>query len=60
MFRYFLTDKYTILYFTLQILNLIAMYRSFKEDNKKTAIAFMVILIIFNYIYLSINYAVKW
>lgn len=60
MFRYFLTDKYTILYFTLQILYLIAMYRSFKEDNKKTAIAFMVILIIFNYIYLSINYAVKW
>ena len=60
MFRYFLTDKYTILYFTLQILNLIAMYRSLKEDNKKTAIAFMVILIIFNYIYLSINYAVKW
>lgn len=60
MFRYFLTDKYTILYFTLQILNLIAMYRSFKKDYKKTAIAFMVILIIFNYIYLSINYAVKW
>lgn len=60
MFRYFLTDKYTILYFTLQILNLIAMYRSFKEGYKKTAIAFMVILIIFNYIYLSINYAVKW
>ena len=60
MFRYFLTDKYTILYFTLQILYLIAMYRSFKEDNKKTAIAFMVILIIFNYIYLSIHYAVKW
>ena len=59
MFRYFLTDKYTILYFTLQILNLIAMYRSFKKDYKKTAIAFMVILIIFNYIYLSINYAVK-
>ena len=60
MFRYFLTDKYTILYFTLQILNLIAMYRSFKKGYKKTAIAFMVILIIFNYIYLSINYAVKW
>lgn len=60
MFRYFLTDKYTILYFTLQILYLINMYKSFKEGYKKTAIAFMVILIIFNYIYLSINYAVKW
>lgn len=59
MFRYFLTDKYTILYFTLQILYLITMYRSFKKDYKKTAIAFIVILIIFNYIYLSINYAVK-
>ena len=59
MLRYFLTDKYTILYFTLQILYLIAMYRSFKKDNKKTAIVFMLILIIFNYIYLSIHYVVK-
>lgn len=60
MLRYFLTDKYTILYFTLQILNLIAMYKSFKKGYKKTAIVFMLILIIFNYIYLSIHYVVKW
>lgn len=60
MLRYFLTDKYTILYFTLQILNLIAMYKSFKKGYKKTAIVFMFILIIFNYLYLSINYVVRW
>ncbi len=60
MLRYFLTDKYTILYFTLQILNLIAMYKSLKKGYKKTAIAFMFILIIFNYLYLSINYVVRW
>lgn len=58
--RYFLTDKYTILYFILQIMCLIAMYRSFKKGYKKSAIVFMLILIIFNYLYLSINYVVKW
>ncbi len=60
MFRYFLTDKYTILYFILQIMYLLAMYKSFKKGYEKSAIVFMLILIIFNYFYLSINYVVKW
>lgn len=60
MFRYFLTDKYTILYFILQIMYLLAMYKSFKKGYEKSAIVCMLILIIFNYLYLSINYVVKW
>ncbi|CAG7588493.1 hypothetical protein PEPTYR26121_00830 [Peptoniphilus tyrrelliae] len=60
MFRYFLTDKYTILYFILQIMYLLAMYKSFKKGYEKSAIVFMLILIIFNYLYLSINYVVRW
>lgn len=60
MFRYFLTDKYTILYFILQIMYLLGMYKSFEKGYKKSAIVFMLILIIFNYFYLSINYVVKW
>ncbi|GAA0122304.1 hypothetical protein UT300018_16200 [Clostridium faecium] len=63
--NFLLTDKYTLLYVFLQIIFLFCIVKSSKkgenskEVKNKLTIFYCIILIIFNYIYLSLNYVLK-
>lgn len=58
MMKFLLTDKYTLLYILMQILILISIIRN-SEKYKKTSIISCIILVLFDYVYLSLNYTLK-
>ncbi len=58
--KFLLTDKYTLLYIFLQIMLLVSIVRSSKDSKyTKSTIILCIMLIVFNYVYLSLNYVLK-
>ncbi|MBU5484365.1 hypothetical protein KQI86_08495 [Clostridium sp. MSJ-11] len=55
----FLTDWYTILYFAVIISQLISVYSNAKKGKNRFAIASIVFIVIFSYMYLSKYYMLK-
>lgn len=64
-----LTDQYTLLYFIMQISILATLLRTVLQTEKKAGIKnkssrnhfffFSILLLLFNYVYLSLHYALK-
>lgn len=55
----FLTDWYTILYFAVIISQLTSVYSNAKKGKSRFAIANIVFIVIFSYLYLSKYYILK-
>ena len=55
----FLTDGYTLLYFAVILSQLISLYTNSKNGKKKLAIASLVFIMVFSYMYLSKYYTLK-
>ncbi|AVP55913.1 hypothetical protein K144313037_p10530 (plasmid) [Clostridium tetani] len=55
----FLTDWYTILYFTVLLSQLTSVYSNAKKGKNRFAFASIVFILIFSYLYLSKYYALK-
>lgn len=55
----FLTDWYTILYFAVLISQLTSVYSNAKKGKNRFAIANIVFIVIFSYLYLSKYYILK-